>query len=116
MVPHVPVWHPLGHHAKWCGCLRNTQERDDVGVGDPPPHYHLLAKELTTVISPGIKEDQERQHLLYFSYIMLLVYAESLYRHSFVVVDAFPDIAISARGDRIFGSLDELFGNDVRVR
>jgi len=54
------------------------------------------------------------RYLSYLSYVAPLVYAESLYRHSFVVIDAFPYITKAAIGDGIFSGPDELFGNDVR--
>ena len=52
-------------------------------------------------------------YLAHFPYIISPVYAKSLYRHSFIVVDAFPDIAKTTGGDGILGRLNEPFGNDV---
>jgi len=46
-------------------------------------------------------------------YVILLVHTESLNRHPFVVVDAFPHIAETAGGDGVLSRLDQVFGYDV---
>ena len=55
-------------------------------------------------------------YLFHFSYIVLLVYTESLYRHSLIVIDAFPYIAKATIGDGILSRPYECFGNDVGGR
>jgi len=84
-------------------------------IGDPLPHRHFLTKELMTTISHGyevgIKSVME--YLSNLSHVTVLVDAESLYSHSFVVIDAFPNVAKTAPGDRILGRPDETFVDDV---
>ena len=56
------------------------------------------------------------RYLSNFPYIFILVHTESLYRHSFIVVNAFPDITGTPRGDWIISRLDEIFGYNVGSR
>ena len=44
---------------------------------------------------------------------LTLVYTESLDRHSFIVTDALPNVAISTGGDRVLSCLDKPFGKYV---
>ena len=53
-------------------------------------------------------------YLVYFLQSFRLVYTENLYRHSFIIVDAFPNVGVTARGDGILCRSDELPWNDVR--
>ena len=48
-----------------------------------------------------------------FLYVVSLVHTERLYRYSFVVVDALPNVTKSTMGDGVLCCLDELPGNDV---
>jgi len=48
-----------------------------------------------------------------FLYVIVLVHAEGFNRHSFIVVNAFPNISKSPRGDRMLSRLDEAFGYRV---
>ena len=59
VVSHVPVRHPLRYHAKGRWRLQNSDERDNVGMGYPPPDHHLLTKELVLVMSYGYRGDSE---------------------------------------------------------
>ena len=52
-------------------------------------------------------------YLSYSLHVILLVHTEDLYRYSFVVANAFPNIAKTARGDEILRCSDDLLGNDV---
>ena len=48
-----------------------------------------------------------------FLYVTVLVHAEGLDCHSFIVVDAFPNISKSPRCNRMLSCLDEAFGYRV---
>lgn len=48
-----------------------------------------------------------------FLYVTMLVHTQGLDRHSFPIVDAFPNISESPRGDRVFTRLDEICGYSV---
>ena len=84
-------------------------------MGDPLPHRYLLTKHLATDSQHRSQGGQKRKvnYLLYFLQSFRLVHTESLYRHSFIIVDAFPNVGITARGDGVLCRLDELLWNDV---
>ena len=52
-------------------------------------------------------------HLLYLPYVTAVGYTESLYRHSFIVIDAFPNFAKTPGSDGMLTHLGESSGNDV---
>ena len=112
----MSVGHPLRYHAKGRRCLRNSKEWDDVGVGNPLPHHHLLAEYLMPMVSTGVRcKRRKTKYLSNFLYVFILVHPEGLYRHSFIIVDAFPNIGKTARGGGTIGRLDEFSRNDVGV-
>ena len=86
-----------------------------MGMGDLPPHQHLLAKGLVSMVS--YKHQWGGKHwmsyLSYFLHIFFLIHTESLYCHPFGVIGAFPNIAETSRGDGMFSCFDKLSGNDV---
>ena len=95
-------------------CLRNSKKWDNIVMGDPLPHQHLPTKHLVVIVNCG------RQGIIiivsypfHFSYVVFLEYTKNLYRHSFIVIGAFPNITESTRGYGILSRLDELPGNDV---
>ena len=101
IVSHVPVRHPFGYHAKGCRCLRNSEEWDDIEMGNPPPHYHPPAKSLVAIVSSWSRGQEFRTNCLFYSlYIVFLVRTEDLYCYTFVVIGAFPNVAkpTGARG------------------
>ena len=51
---------------------------------------------------------RKTNYLSYFLQGFILVHTESLYRHSFIIVDAFPNVGITAREDGVLCRLDEL--------
>ena len=84
-------------------------------MGDPPPHQHLLTKDLVAMVSYKRQWDRKRWvgYLFYFLDVFFLVHTESLYCHPFVVISAFPNIAKTARGDGMLSCFDKLPGNNV---
>ena len=52
-------------------------------------------------------------YLFHPPYIITLVHAENLYRHSFIITDARPNIAGTPTCDRTLRHLDELLWKDV---
>ena len=83
-------------------------------MGDPPPHYHFLTKGLVAIVSYSCQGNRKHwmSYLFYFLHV-LLVHTEGLYRHPFIVIDAFPNIAKTPGSDGMLSRLDELPGNDV---
>ena len=84
-------------------------------MGDPLPHRHLLTKDLVAIVSYGRQGDQKHWmgNLFYFLHVFLLVHTEGFDRYSFVVANAFPNIAKIAGGDGMLSRSDDLLGNDV---
>ena len=83
-------------------------------MGDLPPHHHLLAKHLVVMVSCGCQGDRKRRinYIFYFSYVVFLESAESLHRHSFTVINAFPNIAKSPGGNGLFSRLLDMSFRD----
>ena len=52
-------------------------------------------------------------YLFYFLHVFLLVHTEGFHRYSFVVANAFPNIAKTAGGDGMLSRSDDLLVNDV---
>ena len=52
-------------------------------------------------------------HLFYLLYITAVGYMESLYCHSFIVIDAFPNFAKTPRSDGMLTHLGKSSRNDV---
>ena len=52
-------------------------------------------------------------HLCNFPYVIVLVDTKGLYRDSFIIVNALPNVAITARGNGEFARLDEFFRYNV---
>ena len=85
-------------------------------MGDPLPHRYLLTKHLATGISTGSYQGDPKRRTNYLSYFLqgfILVHTESLYRHPFTIVDAFPNVGITAREDGVLCRLYEPPWNDV---
>ena len=61
------------------------------------------------------KGDRERwvSHLCNLPNVIDLVNTESLYRNSLIIVNALPDVAITARSNSDLARLDEFFRYDV---
>lgn len=52
-------------------------------------------------------------HLCDLPYVIVPVDTEGLYRDSFIIVNALPNVAITPRGNGDLARLDEFFGYDV---
>ena len=85
-------------------------------MANPLPHRYLLAKDLRERQLTGAPNKYHKRSMNYlpdFLYVIVLVHAEGLNCHSFIVVDAFPNVPESPRGNRVLSCLDEAFGYRV---